>query len=139
MPTSLTVLALVAFSVGVCLLAFVKGGSAERIAAAVIAANLLAGIADSAWLHSQTFTFAADGLTALVLLPLALRHVSVWLGLIMILYALQFALEAAYTVQARASDLTHAVLNNLDFAAINLCLLGATVVRWRRRRKAPAT
>lgn len=138
MPTSPLVIALLSFSVASCLLAFVKGAAAERLAAAVILANLLTGMANEAWLDDPLVSLAIDGLTALVLLPLAMRYVSAWLGLIMILYGLQFALHAAYAVLERPGDLTHAVLNNLNFTAVNACLLGATLARWVRRRKAPA-
>ena len=139
MPTSPVVIGLLLFSATACLLALAKGGRAERIAGAIVLANLLAGMAGALWFHSQLFLLAADGLTALALLPLTMRYLNAWLGAVMILYGLQFALHAAYAVLERPNDLLHAVLNNIDFMAVNACLMGATLVTWTRRRRGLAT
>jgi hypothetical protein len=56
----------------------------------------------------------------------------------MLLYALQFALHAFYSVTQRPRDLPHAVINNLDFFAVSLCLVIGTAVSSRRRRRALA-
>ena len=139
MPTSPLVLALLGFSFAVCLLAFAKGGTAERIAGGIVLGNLLAGLTNAAVLHSTRFDLAADALTALALLPLTVRYQSRWLGVVMILYGLQFALHAAYAVMERPNDPLHAVLNNVNFTAINLGLAGASLVHWMRRRRAQVT
>ncbi|HET6972157.1 MAG TPA: hypothetical protein VFH92_13605 [Phenylobacterium sp.] len=126
------------FSVVTYLAAFVKGGSAERVGAAIILGNLIAGMANEAFLHDQMVTLAIDGITAVALLPVTLRYVSFWLGAVMILYALQFALHAYYVVMELHRDVVHVVLNNVDFFAINLCLALGVGLAWSRRRRALA-
>jgi hypothetical protein len=126
------------FSLVVCLFAMLKGGSAERGGAIVILANMLIGVVIEATGPTQIEILSLDGLTAAALLIMALRYASFWLGAVMLLYALQFALHAYYFVLERPRDFLHAVLNNLDFFAVSLCLAAGTVVAWRRRRAAAA-
>jgi hypothetical protein len=67
------------------------------------------------------------------LLVIAVRYASFWLGAVMLLYALQFALHAVYYVVERPRDSLHVILNNLDFFAVCVCLAAGTAVAWRRR------
>jgi hypothetical protein len=127
-----------AFNVLVCLFAILKGGSAERVGAIVILANMLVGLGVEATGRSQIAVLIVDALTAVVLLAVAVRYASVWLGAVMLLYACQFALHAYYFVLERPRDVLHVVLNNLDFFAVILCLAAGTVTAWRRRRRAAA-
>lgn len=122
------------FVAATCLFGFVKGGAAERVAAAIILANLLIGMANTAYFHQQILSLVNNGLTAILLLPLAVRYASLWLGGVMILYSLQFGLHAVYYVLERPRDTLYANLNNLDFFAVCLCLLFGTILAWRRRR-----
>jgi len=124
-----------------CCLAFWKGGEAERAGAGVILANLvLFWIADlvQPTASSGVFGLVVDGLTAVGLLILVLRYASLWLGGVMLLYALKFALHAFYIVTAREPDLLHAVINNVDFMGVVFCLVIGTLVAWRKRRLAAA-
>jgi hypothetical protein len=132
-PTTLA-FALLIFTFVTCLFAFAKGGEAERIGAAVILANLLAGAASESFLHDQRMVLAIDGLTALLLLAAAVRYASFWLGAVMLLYGLQFGLHAFYFVSERPRDALHVAVNNANFFAIGLCLATGTVIAWRRRR-----
>jgi hypothetical protein len=127
-----------AFGLLVCLLAILKGGSAERVGAIVILANLIVGVGVEAMARSQIAVLIVDALTAAVLLAVAVRYASFWLGAVMLLYALQFALHAYYFVLERPRDFLHVVLNNIDFFAVIVCLAAGTVVAWRRRRQAAA-
>ena len=127
---------LLVFVLLTCLFAFVKGGPTERIGAAVILANLLAGVVNEATLQDQLVTLAIDGLTALALLGVAVRYANFWLGAVMLLYAVQFGLHAFYAVQERPRDSLHLIINNVDFVAVSLCLTIGTVLAWRRRRAA---
>jgi hypothetical protein len=136
---------LILFVLITCLFAFVKGGTAERVGAAVILANLVAGVVNEAQLHDQLITLVIDGLTALALLVVAVRYASFWLGGVMLLYALQFGLDAYYLVLEQPRDNLHVILNNVDFFAVSLCLSTGTAMAWRRRvrlnntQDAPAT
>jgi hypothetical protein len=141
MPNSPIIIALIAFSVLSCVFAFLRGAAPERIGAGVIFANLLLSLGGQMIVSQSTFLVAQltlDAVTALALLVLAVRYASLWLGAVMLLYALQFALHAFYSVTQRPRDLPHAVINNLDFFAISLCLVIGTAVSSRRRRRALA-
>lgn len=132
-PISVVLLLLV---LGGCAFAFWKGGPAERAGAGVILANLtLLWVADLVWakISSGALGLAVDGMTALALLVIALRYASLWLGGVMLLYALQFGLHAFYFVTERPFDLLHVVANNADFMGVVICLVAGTAVAWRRR------
>jgi hypothetical protein len=124
---------LLLFCLLTCAFALVKGGVTERIGAAIILANLVAGMANEIVLRNQLATLAIDGVTALALLPVAVRYASVWLGGVMLLYGLQFAFQAYYFVIERPRDELYMVLNNTNFVALTLCLAVGTAVAWRRR------
>lgn len=119
----------------VCLLAFLKGGAAERFGAAIILADLVIGMIGQTVSSNQIFILLRDGLTAAALLLVALRYTSWWLGGVMLLYGLQFALQAYYFVLERPRDDLMVVVNNADFLAVSLCLGAGTVVGWMRRRQ----
>jgi len=122
-----------------CVFAFWKGGPAERSGASVILANLVILRLFAIFLPAESYglaELAVDGLTALGLLVLVLRHASLWLGGVMLLYALQFSVHAFYIVTERASDRLHAIINNLDFTGVVVCLVTGTAIAWRRRRAA---
>lgn len=127
-----------AFCLCACVFAFVKGGTAERVGAAIILLNLVAGLANEYLKQSQLITLVIDGGTAVGLLVVAMRYASPWLGAVMLLYALQFALDAYYFVLERPRDLLHVVLNNADFCGINLALFAGTLTAWLRRRRLSA-
>jgi hypothetical protein len=131
-----------AFSLITCLFAFVKGATAERLGAGIILINLvLSTLLETRLPHSmvQISQLTLDALTALSLLVLTIRFASVWLGLVMLLYAAQFALHAFYLVMELQRDMFHFVANNVCFTSINVVLLVATVVNWRRQRTAAAS
>jgi hypothetical protein len=139
MPTSPIVQLLIAFAAAGLLFALWKGGAAERISAAIVGANLAAGVivAEAFSPARDMLRFVIDGLTALALLAVALRYAAPWMGAVMLLYALQFSLHAYYIMTTRdRSDYLHAVLNNVNFSGIIWCLVIGTGVAWRRRAKA---
>ena len=121
-----------------CLFAFVKGGRAERIGAVIIYANILAYIANETLIHGQVVSLVIDGLTAASLLIMAVMFASLWLGGVMLLYAMQFSLHAFYFVTERPRDVLHSVVNNTIFFAVSACLIIGTALVWRRRSKAQA-
>lgn len=137
MPTSPIVQAQIAIAAAICLLAFWKGGSAERIAGALILANVVWGLFMAKLLTEPVASLARladDGILALAMLALLLRFGAPWLGVAMLLYAAQFSLHSYYLVVGRpANDQLHAIANNAIFMSIILCLLVGTVLAWRRR------
>lgn len=125
---------LLVFIAATCLFGVIKGGAAERLGAAIILGNLLAGMVNQANFQSDLFSLSNNGITAILLLILAIRYASFWLGGVMLLYGLQFALHAAYFVLERKRDALFANLNNINFVLVSVCLLAGTIVAVRRRR-----
>lgn len=129
---------LLVFIVATCLFGLAKGGPAERWGAAIILVNVLAGMINQALFRDLLLSLANNGLTALLLLAVAVRYANFWLGGVMLLYGLQFALHATYIVLTRPRDMLYVNLSNINIFAISLCLLGGTLVAWRARRRARA-
>jgi hypothetical protein len=138
MPTSLIVQIFSLLAISVCGLAFWKGSVAERIGATIIFADLVLWMLGSSFLphdYEKIIVLMADGVTALSLLLVALRYGSPWLGGAMLLYAVQFTLHSYYLVMERPDDRLHAMVNNLDFLGVVICLLVGTLSAILRRRK----
>jgi hypothetical protein len=116
-----------------------KGGFAERVggglnlAAGLIAVVVAHVLSDDAQPVAQ---LVVDGILAAGFLFLALRYASLWLGMAMILQAVQFSLHAYYMVGEQKPDLTYLWINNCDSFGIILCIIGGTIVSWRRRVRA---
>lgn len=139
MPTSPYVIALTILTLGICVFALLKGGQAERYGAALILVNaLVSSVGDLLFPKADlaVFWLIGDGLTAFGLLIVAVIYASFWLGGVMILYAVLFALHAFYFVTNKPVDLFHAQVNNADFLAISICLAVGTIIAWRRRAAA---
>ena len=136
MPTSPTALIVLALGLAICLLACWKGGPAERLGALLILINTVAFIGAGYVLPKSTLTIlllADDALTALGLLAITLRYGSLWLGGCMLFYAAQFTLHSYYFVTERPSDGFHAIVNNINFLGMILCLAVGTAATWRKR------
>ena len=120
-----------------CLLAFLKGGPAERWGAGLILTFALLW-ETTFFLSSEARAVAqlvGDGLTAAGLLIIALRYASLWLGGALLFQAAQFSLHSFYFVTHRPPDLTHVVINNVNLLAILACLAVGSVMAWRERAK----
>jgi hypothetical protein len=142
MYISLTAAVLTSVVVAGCLFALWKGGPGERSGASVILANLVILRLFAIFLPAASYglaELAVDGLTAMALLVLVLRFASLWLGGVMLLYALQFSSHAFYMVTERPADRLHAIINNLDFTGVVVCLVTGTAVAWRRRVRTAQT
>jgi hypothetical protein len=125
-----------------CLFAFWKGGTAERIGAAIILLNIVTYIPNETLFHYPMWNLVIDAVTALALLAVAVRYASFWQGAVMLLYALQFSLHAFYFVGERPRDTFHVIVNNAIFFAVCACLIAGTALAWRKRvaeRAASAT
>jgi hypothetical protein len=128
------------FAVAACLFALWKGGPAERWGAWIILANLLlyAAAVKLPPTVKPIVQLCLDATTALGLLAVALRYGSPWVGVAILLYALQFTLHAYYFVVDRPIDMFHIHLNNAGFVLVSLSLIVGTAVAWRRHvRGAP--
>jgi hypothetical protein len=119
--------------------AFWKGSSAERLAAVVVGVNLLIGICGQ-WLtpaNAEMIRLCNDGLAAVALLAITVRYGALWMGGVMLFFAVQFSLTAYYLVTDRpAKDHLYALVNNIDWNGVIWCLIIGTAVAWRQRSRA---
>jgi hypothetical protein len=81
----------------------------------------------------EVLQLAGDFVWAVGLLILVVRYASLWLGLTMLLQAVQFSLHAYYLVMELPHDLLHAWINNLDEVGISVCIVVGVVSAMRRR------
>lgn len=120
-----------------CLFAFWQGRRPERLTAAIILANYLMATLNYSTLTSQLGDLCIDAFTAIALLPVTMQYASPWLGVVMLVYSLQFGMDAYYLVLERPIDDFHTKLNNVDSFLICLSLVAGTAIAWLRRRAAP--
>jgi hypothetical protein len=113
-----------------------KGDAAERLGGGM---NLAAGLF-AMFLHpllnsdvQPIALLVVDAALAAGFLFLAIRFASLWLGVAMLLQAVQFSLHAYYMVGDLTHDWNYARINNLDTLGILICIVGGTAVSWRRR------
>jgi hypothetical protein len=139
MPTSPIAQLLVLFVLVGAGFAIWKGGPAERAAGLIVLANMLVGIAgDFLVPQGQSYVMLAnDGLTALAILVITVRHAAPWMGAVMLFYAAQFTLHSYYLVMGGATKGNlHAIINNINFSGIVWCLIIGTALAWRSRVRA---
>ena len=114
-----------------------KGDDAARIAAAINFLNAVAlpliRQAMQTPNEGEVLQLAGDFVWAVGLLILVVRYASLWLGLTMMLQAVQFSLHAYYLVMELPHDLLHAWVNNLDEVGISICIAVGVVSAIRRR------
>lgn len=119
-----------------CFGAWRWGGRPERSGAALILAMFvgfsLAGLIRDRELVRAVY-LALDGMLALGLLLLALRHATRWLGVAVLLQGVQFSLHAYYLVAARRYDNLYILVNNLVTLGVLICVLTGVFLAWRRR------
>ncbi|HWU80707.1 MAG TPA: hypothetical protein VN158_11635 [Caulobacter sp.] len=122
-----------------CFGAWRWGGRPERSGAMLVlgvwVAVLLASLIRDKELVRGVF-LALDGVLALGLLLLALRHATRWLGVAVLLQGVQFSLHAYYLVAARRYDNLFVLVNNLVSLGVLVSLLTSVVLAWRSRRAA---
>jgi hypothetical protein len=112
-----------------------KGSKAERIAAAVVFANLAIGVVTDVVIpqSAAVVLLVNDGIAAAALLAVTVRYAALWMGGVMLFYAAQFSLHAIYMVTERPRDYLHALVNNVDFIGIVWCLIIGAAMAWRQR------
>lgn len=127
---------------GVCMLAFVKGGPAERAGALLILIawgfqSLLQSLSIDGFKASLGLVKApmlfSDFLLATGLLLLALRFASLWLGMAMIAQGGQLGAHAFFIAYGGEHRYIFAVWSNVTSAVLLASLLTGTVTCWRRR------
>ncbi|OYX73670.1 MAG: hypothetical protein B7Y81_02000 [Caulobacter sp. 32-67-35] len=126
-------------TLGIIVLAFSKGGAPERLGALAMFLAAVAAFVVNAFAPAGVrpiLLLADEGLLGIVFLLLALRYTSPWLGVAMILQAIQFSLHAYYLVGQIPHDRTYAMINNLDSLGVLLCILIGTLLAWRKRMRA---
>ena len=116
-----------------------KGDLPERIGGGLnLAAGLFAIVADYLFAKDMLpiAQLVVDAGLAMGFLFLALRFASLWLGVAMMLQAVQFSLHAYYMVAELPHDWNYARINNLDTTGIIVAIIVGTAMSWRRRVRA---
>ena len=117
-------------------LALWKGDAASRIAGIASALNALLLPALRIFLQrhiGEVVQLAVDFIWAIGLLMLVVRFAYRWLGVTMLLQAVQFSLHAYYLVMDLPPDRLHAWINNLNTTGISLSIIAGVFLAWRRR------
>ena len=117
-------------------LAWWKGGQAERIGAGLVLIASLIALAVHLSVPPDlqaTALLAGEAGLAVGFLIVAMRYLNSWLGLAMILQAIQFSLHAYYLIAEKQHDYLYRLINNVNTVAILLVILTATLMTWRRR------
>lgn len=123
-------------SVGCAAFAYRHGGSAERLGAVWFALNTTLGVSGSVvGLNSPLVHLIEDGVFALGLLPLAMIFVSYWIGLVTLIAAALFGLEAIYLLDDRPTDLTYMWINNCLWLLPPLIFLASGVAKLLSKRR----
>ncbi|HWW27007.1 MAG TPA: hypothetical protein VNZ85_14040 [Caulobacter sp.] len=123
-----------------CLGAWRWGGRAERGCATLLLAAFAVVVLVNL-IHGGKFVeglyLVLDGLLALGLLLLAIRHATRWLGVAVLLQSVQFSLHAYYIVDGRPYDRLYVLVNNLVSMGVLICLLAGVALarRWRAAEK----
>lgn len=114
-----------------------RGDRAARIAGGVNLFNsvslLIYGAVTGNAQTGEVLELVGDLIWAIGLLMLVVRYASLWLGVTMLLQAVQFSLHAYYLVMERPHDLIHAWVNNLNEVGISICIIIGTILAIRRR------
>ena len=115
-----------------------KGDLAERVGGSLNFAAGVFALAVHPMLSRDVQPMAllvVDASLAMGFLFLAIRYASMWLGVAMLLQAVQFSLHAYYMVTELPHDWNYARINNIDTTGINLVIIGATIFAWRKRNR----
>src|SRR5579871_1702693 len=114
-----------------------KGDTAARIAGTINFVNAVAlpafRMISLEQQSGEVVQLAGDLFWAIGLLMLVVRYASPWLGVTMLLQAVQFSLHAYYMVMELPHDLLHAWVNNLDEVGISVCITVGVVLAIHRR------
>jgi len=124
-------------SVATVLLAWSRGGPAERLGATMILVGNLFVLAIHFLVTAELQALVllmGEAALAVGFLIVAMRYLSPWLGLAMILQAIQFSLHAYYLIGEKPHDYLYRAINNFNTFAILLIILAATILSALRYR-----
>lgn len=123
----------------VLVLACWKGSRAERLGVAIFLTGAVYAMLVYQFVPRSfvpTLLLLGEGAMGVGFLFLAMRYMNAWLGVAMLLQAIQFSLHAYYLVGRLPRDRTFAMVNNLDSIGVLLCILVGTLLTWRKRVQA---
>ena len=133
---------MLAYTAAACVLAIWKGERAERLAAALIAADwLFISAAQLLWAHDSRLSLRAVAAPVLIadllmcfgFLWIMLRHGDLWVGAALLIQGAQLAVYGSYLARDGASAYTHTLLINVcSFLLLDVLLVGVALA-WRRR------
>ena len=135
MSKVLIISALACTAAVVCILAWWKGGSAERFGAAAIATAWLIVTLAQASNHNLlpiVWVLCADIALATCFLALALRYSSIWLGAAMLFQGVEIGGHAAILTSSISRTL-YVWLLDIMSTLVLLAILGGTLASWSRR------
>lgn len=118
------------------LLAWVRGGPAERAGSTMMLIGSVAVVIIHFLAPPEPQALAlliGEAALAVGFLLVAMRYLSPWLGLAMLLQAIQFSLHAYYLIGEKPHDYLYRAINNFNTFAILLIILAATVISAFRR------
>jgi hypothetical protein len=124
--------------IGACLFAWIKGGPAERVGAAMVAVAWIVGLALQAFIPKDMASAAPavlDVALAIGLLVVAIRYSSMWLGVAMMLQSAILFLHAERLAGGIGPHNYYVGLNVTGAAMLTAIVMGAAA-NWRRQRRA---
>lgn len=117
--------------------AYRRGGRGEQLGAIWFAANMAVSICGTLLgFDSPLSHLIQDGTFAVGLLPLAMIFVSYWIGLVTLIAAALFSLEALYLLNEWPTDVSYAWVNNCLWLSVPLVFLISGVSNLLRDRRA---
>jgi hypothetical protein len=117
--------------------AYRQGGRAEQLGAAWFAINMVVSLVSIFFGNDAPVVhLVEDGIFAVGLLPLAMIFVSYWIGLVTLIAAALFSLEALYLLNDWPTDLTYAWVNNCLWLSVPLVFLSAGGSSYLKNRRA---
>lgn len=116
--------------------AYKQGDRGERLGAAWFAANMAVGaVLGFTGYDEPVVHLVEDGVFAVGLLPMAMIFVSYWIGLVTLIAAALFSLEALYLLNDWPTDLTYAWVNNCLWLSVPLVFLSAGGAKYFKKRR----
>ena len=116
--------------------AYKQGDRAERLGAIWFAINMaVTAVFIFAGVDSPVVHLVEDGIFAVGLLPMAMIFVSYWIGLVTLIAAALFSLEALYLLNDWPTDLTYAWVNNTLWLSVPVVFLSAGTTKYLKHRR----
>jgi len=127
-----------AMTTATVLLAWFAGGAAERVGSAMVFVGSVAVVLIHFLVPSESLAFAlliGEASLAVGFLIVAMRYLSPWIGLAMLLQATQFSLHAYYLIGEKPHDYLYRAVNNFNTFAILVVISAASIMSALRRQR----